>query len=82
MSVSVSQAKLLGNRCKIAGNTNDISADLAHLLSVQAEFQAAGIPAESELAYGDALTETIKWVEQKGCDLVAMTTQSGIASTL
>ena len=52
----------------------EISEDLAYLQKVQAEFQAAGIPAESELAYGDSATEIIKWVERKGCDLVAMST--------
>ena len=52
----------------------EISADLAYLESVRAEFEAAGIPAEAELAYGDSATEIIKWVERKGCDLVAMST--------
>jgi nucleotide-binding universal stress UspA family protein len=52
----------------------EISEDLGYLRKVQDEFLAAGIPAESELAYGDAPTEIIKWVEQKGCDLVAMST--------
>ena len=40
----------------------------------RAEFQSAGIPAEAELAYGEPVTEIIKWVKQKGCDLVAMST--------
>lgn len=52
----------------------EISEDLAYLEKVRAEFEAAGIPAQAELAYGDAPTEIIKWVEQKGCDLVAMST--------
>jgi nucleotide-binding universal stress UspA family protein len=52
----------------------EIAEDLAYLESVRSEFEAADIPAESELAYGDAPTEIIKWVEQKGCDLVAMST--------
>ena len=38
------------------------------------EFRSAGIPAEAELAYGDPVTEIVKWVRQKGCDLVAMST--------
>ena len=33
-----------------------------------------GIPAEAELAYGEPVNEIIKWVHQKGCDLVAMST--------
>ena len=35
---------------------------------------AAGIPTEAELAYGEPAKEIVKWVEQKGCDLVAMST--------
>ena len=52
----------------------EIADDLAYLERVRSEFEAAGIPAESELAYGDSATEIIKWVQQKGCDLVAMST--------
>jgi nucleotide-binding universal stress UspA family protein len=54
--------------------SREIAEDTAYLSKVREEFQAAGIPAESELAYGDPGTEIIKWVEQKGCDLVAMST--------
>ena len=52
----------------------EIADDTAYLKGVQAEFQSAGIPAEAELAYGEPVKEIIKWVEQKGCDLVAMST--------
>jgi len=52
----------------------EIRDDTAYLQTVQAEFQAAGIPAEAELAFGDPATEIVKWVEQCGCDLVAMST--------
>lgn len=52
----------------------EIAEDLAYLENVRTEFEAAGVPAESELAYGDSATEIIKWVQQKGCDLVAMST--------
>ena len=52
----------------------EISEDLAYLEKVRVEFEAGGIPTQAELAYGDAPTEIIKWVEQKGCDLVAMST--------
>ena len=52
----------------------EIAEDLAYLENVRSEFEAAGIPAESELAYGDSATEIIKWVQQKVCDLVAMST--------
>jgi nucleotide-binding universal stress UspA family protein len=54
--------------------SREISEDTAYLEKVRAEFQAAGIPAEAELAYGEPATEIIKWVQEKGCDLVAMST--------
>ena len=38
------------------------------------EFSAEGIKADAELAYGDPATEIVKWVKDKGCDLVAMST--------
>lgn len=52
----------------------EISEDTAYLVTVQAEFEAAGISAEPELAYGDPAGEIIKWVRSKACDLVAMST--------
>jgi nucleotide-binding universal stress UspA family protein len=52
----------------------EIREDTAYLATVRAEFQAAGIPTESELAYGDPAKEIIRWVREKGCDLVAMST--------
>jgi nucleotide-binding universal stress UspA family protein len=45
-----------------------------YLDRVKAEFEAAAIPTTAELAFGDPVTEIINWVEQKGCDLVAMAT--------
>jgi nucleotide-binding universal stress UspA family protein len=52
----------------------EITEDTAYLERVLVEFQSAGIPAEAELAYGDPVTEIVKWVRQKGCDLIAMST--------
>jgi nucleotide-binding universal stress UspA family protein len=52
----------------------EIAEDKAYLMTVQAEFQAAGIPAEAEMAFGEPAEEIIKWVGVKGCDLVAMST--------
>ncbi len=52
----------------------EISEDTAYLETVQSEFQSAGISADAELAYGEPASEIIKWVQQKGCDLVAMST--------
>ena len=54
--------------------SREISDDTAYLRKVTDEFQAAGIPAVSEMAYGEPANEIIKWVREKGCDLVAMST--------
>lgn len=54
--------------------SREISDDTAYLEKVRAEFQTAGIPTEAELAFGEPSKEIIKWVKQKGCDLVAMST--------
>ena len=52
----------------------EIAEDTAYLQKVQQELQSAGIPTAAELAYGEPVKEIIKWVQQKGCDLVAMST--------
>jgi nucleotide-binding universal stress UspA family protein len=52
----------------------EITEDTAYLDKVRAEFQSAGIRAEAELAYGEPVKEIVKWVQQRGCDLVAMST--------
>jgi nucleotide-binding universal stress UspA family protein len=52
----------------------EIAEDTAYLEKVRAEFQSMGIPTEAELAYGEPDKEIIKWVQQKTCDLVAMST--------
>jgi len=52
----------------------EITEDTAYLNRVLAEFQSAGIPVQAELAYGDPPKEIVRWVKQKGCDLVAMST--------
>ena len=52
----------------------EISHDTAYLEKTRAEFEAAGIPAEAELAYGDPVEGIVNWVKQRGCDLVAMST--------
>jgi nucleotide-binding universal stress UspA family protein len=50
----------------------EITEDTTYLEKVRTEFLTAGIPAEAELAYGDPPKEILKWVGQKGCDLIAM----------
>jgi len=52
----------------------EIAEDTAYLEKIRSELQAAGIPTQAELAYGEPVEEIIKWVRQKGCDLVAMST--------
>ena len=44
------------------------------LEKIRAEFRADGINADADLAFGDPATEIVKWVKEKGCDLVAMST--------
>jgi nucleotide-binding universal stress UspA family protein len=52
----------------------EITEDKAYLEKVRAEFEAQGIAAEAELAYGDPAKEIVKCAQQKACDLVAMST--------
>jgi nucleotide-binding universal stress UspA family protein len=52
----------------------EISEDTAYLNQVRTELEAAGIAAETALAYGDPATEIVSWVRREGCDLVAMST--------
>jgi nucleotide-binding universal stress UspA family protein len=52
----------------------EITEDTAYLGKVREEMQSSGIPADAELAYGDPAKEIIRWIQQKGCDLVAMST--------
>lgn len=52
----------------------EVTQDRAYLEKVRAEFEAEGIDAEAELAFGDPSNEIVKWIQDKGCDLVAMST--------
>lgn len=52
----------------------EIGEDTSYLAKVREEFATAGIHAETELAFGDPASEIISWIDQKGCDLVAMST--------
>jgi nucleotide-binding universal stress UspA family protein len=54
--------------------SQEITEDKAYLQSVREELQSRGIPVDTEMAYGDPAREITKWVEQKHCDLVAMST--------
>ena len=52
----------------------EVEESKAFLGRVRDEFIAAGIPAEAQLAYGEPAKEIVNWVQQNGCDLVAMST--------
>jgi nucleotide-binding universal stress UspA family protein len=52
----------------------EIREDTAYLERVRDEFARAGIPAEAELAFGEPAREIVRWVGQRGCDLIAMST--------
>lgn len=52
----------------------EVREDSRYLTGVKAEYEAAGIPTRAELAFGDPVTEIVRWVQEKGCDLVAMST--------
>jgi len=52
----------------------EVTQDKEYLETIRAEFQAEGIPAEAELAFGEPADQIVKWIQEKGCDLVAMST--------
>ena len=52
----------------------EITEDMTYLKQVRNEFESAGIPADAFLAYGDPVKEIVRWVHEKHCDLVAMST--------
>jgi universal stress protein A len=52
----------------------EVVSDEAYLSSVRREFEAAGTAAETVLAFGEPADEIVKWIRDKGCDLVAMST--------
>lgn len=52
----------------------EITEDTAYLEKVRKEFESAGVPAEAFLAYGEPVKEIVRWVHDKHCDLVAMST--------
>ena len=54
--------------------SREIAEDTAYLNKIQAEFQSEDITTDAELAYGEPSDEIVKWVNNKGCDLVAMST--------
>ena len=54
--------------------SREVEEDRSYLARVGAEFAAAGIESETRLAFGDPVKEIVRWVEEEGCDLIAMST--------
>ncbi|HEX8523261.1 MAG TPA: universal stress protein [Tepidisphaeraceae bacterium] len=56
------------------GVSREIEEDRAYLATLQRELKGEGIEADAELAFGNPASEIVKWVNNKHCDLVAMST--------
>jgi nucleotide-binding universal stress UspA family protein len=54
--------------------SREITEDRQYLARLEAELKAEGFDVESDLAFGEPATEIVKWVSERGCDLVAMST--------
>jgi nucleotide-binding universal stress UspA family protein len=54
--------------------SREITEDTAYLEKIRREFADASITVQAELAFGEPAKEIVKWVREKGCDLVAMST--------
>jgi nucleotide-binding universal stress UspA family protein len=54
--------------------SREITEDKAYLERVREELRSKDIAVDAEMAYGDPAREITKWVEQRHCDLVAMST--------
>ena len=56
------------------GVSQEIEDDTKYLAKIRADLDADGISAETELAFGNPAAEIVKWVREKHCDLIAMST--------
>ncbi len=54
--------------------SEEMRIDRAYLESVRARFESAGIPAETQLLWGEPADEIVKVAESTGVDLIAMST--------
>jgi nucleotide-binding universal stress UspA family protein len=52
----------------------EISDDSVYLEKLRYELAAEGLSVDTHLAYGDPVTEIVRWVNECHCDLVAMST--------
>lgn len=54
--------------------SEEMRIDRAYLEEVRARFEAAGIPAEAQLLWGEPADEIVKMAHAAGADLIAMST--------
>jgi nucleotide-binding universal stress UspA family protein len=54
--------------------SREVDEDKAYLQTMRQEFEREKIAVQTELAFGDPATQIVRWVKEKGCDLVAMST--------
>lgn len=54
--------------------SQEITEDRTYLQQLRDEFRSEGIEAEADMAYGDPAAEIVRWVKEKHCDLIAMST--------
>jgi nucleotide-binding universal stress UspA family protein len=54
--------------------SREITEDTAYLDSIKRQLEAEGIPVQAELAYGEPRAEILKWINQRECSLIAMST--------
>ncbi|HWE04330.1 MAG TPA: universal stress protein [Tepidisphaeraceae bacterium] len=54
--------------------SREVDEDKAYLQKIREEFERENIAVQTELAFGDPATQIVRWVQEKGCDLVAMST--------
>jgi nucleotide-binding universal stress UspA family protein len=52
----------------------EVDEDQAYLDKIRAELSAEGFDVETHLAFGDPVTEIVRWVTEHHCDLIAMST--------
>ena len=62
----------------------EVEEDQAYLDRIRMEFEAAGVTALAELAFGDPVREIVKRAGRQDCDLVAMSTHGhkGVADLI
>jgi nucleotide-binding universal stress UspA family protein len=52
----------------------EVDEDKAYLEKIRGELAADGFIVETHLAFGDPVTEIVRWVSECKCDLIAMST--------